>query len=91
MLTMDLKSILISILLIALIVLVVFLIILINKVTYTIKNVNLVVDSGEKAATNMKNSVGSKVAVVKEKTAVVGKYAGKGLGLVSGVFGKIIK
>lgn len=91
MLQMDLKSILVSILLIALIVLVVFLIILINKVTYTIKNVNLIVDTGEKAATNMKNNVDSKVAVVKEKTAVVGKYAGKGLGLVSGVFSKFIK
>ncbi|MBQ0017663.1 MAG: hypothetical protein KBS63_00425 [Clostridiales bacterium] len=91
MLTMDLKSVLISILLIALIVLVIYLIVLINKLTHTIKNVNSVMDGGEKAAANVKEKVDNKVAVVKEKTAIVEKYAGKGLGLVSGVVAKFIK
>lgn len=91
MLTMDLKSILVSILLVALIALVIFLIVLVNKAIYMLKNVNAVMDGGGKAAANMKQNVEDKVSFVKEKTAVVGKAAGKGWGLVSGVLGKFIK
>ena len=104
MLQMDLKGVLISILLVALIALVIYLIVLINKLIYTVKNVNLIIDESEKAAVGVKQNVDEKFAIVKGKTdfikgkaevikdkgAVVGSVAGKGFDAAVGLLGKVI-
>lgn len=91
MLTLGLKDILISVLLVALIVLVIFLIVLVSKATDSIKKANDILDTGMSAADSVKGKIDNMTANVVGKRAKIEDLANTGATVAKTVIDKVIK
>lgn len=91
MLTLGLKDVLISILLIALIVLVVFLIVLVSKVTDSVKKANGILDTGMGAADSIKEKIDNVGNKLVGKRAKLDDITKTGVTVAKTVVDKVIK
>lgn len=85
MLTLDFKSVLISLLLIALIVLVVFLIVLVARLLGALKMANTILDSGVGAIDKTKQKMDAAAAKAEEKKAKVRDMVSTGTNLTKNI------
>lgn len=91
MLTLGLKEILVSVLLVALIVLVIFIIVLVSKVTDSVKKANNILDTGMDAADSIAEKVNGITSNIASKKDKIGDFANTGLSVAKATVEKVIK